>query len=92
MYGSAKAAAPYAMVHIVVVQAKGIVTSEDVINPFCKVSLGSGERKTKAISGSFNPKWRQGFDIAWFKGQDDFIEFFIHDAKIGTSESCQIGR
>ena len=89
---SSKPSDPYAMVHIVVVQAKELVSSASAINPFCKVSLGSGERRTKIIPGSFSPQWRQGFDIAWFKGQDDFIELFIHDAKSGTVESCQIGR
>ena len=92
MSDSSKPVAPYAMVHIVVVQAKGLTSSEHSINPFCKVSLGSRERKTKIVSGNFNPIWKQGFDIAWFKGQDDFVELVIHNAKIGTVESYQIGR
>jgi len=92
MSDSSKPIAPYAMVHIVVVQAKGLISSEHSINPFCKVSLGSIERKTKIVKADFNPIWKQGFDIAWFKGRDDFVELVIHTSKINTVESSQIGR
>ena len=92
MSDSSKPIAPYAMVHIVADQAKGLISSEHSINPFCKVSLGSIERKTKIVKADFNPIWKQGFDIAWFKGRDDFVELVIHTSKINTVESSQIGR
>ena len=85
---------PSGMVHIVMVQARGLIPFDvqNTINLFCKVSLGSGDRKTKIIPDSLNPKWRQAFVIPWFKGQDDFVEMFIHDSKDGGEESNQVGR
>jgi len=94
MSSSVKPSDPHGMIHIVVVQAIGLIPSDigSTINSFCKVSLGAGERKTKIMQDSLNPKWRQGFDIPWFKGQDDFIEIFIHDSMKGTAETQQVGR
>ncbi len=39
-------------------------TSSD---PYCKVSLGKEKAKTKSISGTINPKWREGFDFYWYE-------------------------
>eukprot|EP00090_Calanus_glacialis_P009612 TRINITY_DN18001_c0_g1_i2.p1 TRINITY_DN18001_c0_g1~~TRINITY_DN18001_c0_g1_i2.p1 ORF type:complete len:435 (-),score=128.06 TRINITY_DN18001_c0_g1_i2:1079-2257(-) len=85
---------PTGIVHIVLVQARGLIPSDprDNINAFCKVSLGSKKKKTKIIPKSLNPKWREGVDLPWFKGQDDFIEIFIHDYKDGGEKSDQVGR
>lgn len=94
MSNSTSPSDPFGMVHIVMVQAKRLIPSDvgNTINSFCKVSLGSGNRKTKIILDSLNPKWRQGFVIPWYKGQDDYIEMFIHDSKTGGEESDQVGR
>ena len=94
MSNSTSPSDPFGMVHIVMVQAKRLIPSDvgNTINSFCKVSLGSGNRKTKIILDSLKPKWRQGFVIPWYKGQDDYIEMFIHDSKTGGEESDQVGR
>lgn len=85
---------PTGIVHMVLVQARGIIPSHpgDSVNAFCKISLGSKKKKTKIVSESLNPKWREGVDLPWFKGQDDFIEIFIHDHKDGGEKSDQVGR
>jgi len=82
------------MVHLVLVQAVGLIPSDpgDTINASCKVVLGKKKRKTKIVHDSLNPKWREGIDLPWFKGQDDYIEMFIHDNKDGGEKSDTVGR
>lgn len=83
-----------AMVHIVLVQATGISSQESniSINAFVNISLGKVEKKSRTMIKTSNPKWRQGFDLFWSFGQDDYIELFLHNSKLGSNESEQLGR
>jgi len=86
---------PTGLVHIVLVQARGLIplAAGDTINAFCKVSLGSKKSKSNIYHDSLNPKWREGVNLPWFRGQDDFVEIFIHDFKQGKDKTeQQVGR
>ena len=85
---------PTGMVHMVLVQAIGLIPSHsgDTVSASCKIVLGKKKRKTKIVHDSLNPKWREGIDLPWFQGQDDFIEIFIHDNKDGGEKSDTVGR
>ena len=66
------------VVHIVVVQARGLVPprARDAVTSLCKLVLGGRKHKTRAVC-SFNPKWQEGFSMSWHQGQDDFVEITV---------------
>ncbi len=49
-------------------------TSSD---PYCKVSLGREKAKTKSISGTINPKWREGFDFYWYEDTGQVGAYYV---------------
>jgi len=78
-----------AVVHVVLVQATGLTAMDagETSDPYCKLSLGRDRHKSKAVSGTVNPKWREGFDLYWYEGmgQDD-LEVSVWDKDIGSKD------
>jgi len=80
------------VVHVVVVQASGLMPPSGAtsVTSKCRLALGKSRVASKTIR-SFHPKWRQGFNLSWFQGVDDFLEVTIVD-KGNKDEKQQIGR
>ena len=55
-------------------------------DPYCKIQLGKEKNKTKAISHTVNPKWREGFDMYWYDDCDDFLDISVWDKDIGSKD------
>jgi len=68
------------VVHVVVVQASGLIppSGATTVTSKCRLNLGKRRVTTETIC-SFHPKWRQGFNFSWFEGVDDFLEVTIVD-------------
>ena len=90
MSGSAKGKALSwaAVVHVVMVQARGLTAMDagESSDPYCKLALGKERTKTKSISGTINPKWREGFDFYWFEEEDHELEITVFDKDIGSKD------
>ena len=81
------------MVHIMLLQAKGIIPEEsEGTKWFCTVALGKEEKKSKKVAATPNPEWMQSFYLKWFEGLDDFVELTLLDKKEGFIENRRIGR
>jgi len=80
------------VVHVVVVQASGLMPPSGAtsVTSKCRLALGKRRVATETIC-SFHPKWRQGFNFSWLQGVDDFLEVTIVD-KGEQDEKQQIGR
>ena len=81
------------MVHVLVVQARGVMamdggTSSD---PYCKITLGKEKVKTKTLNNTLNPKWREAFDLNWYEELDDFIDIAMFDHDVGGKDD-RMGR
>ncbi len=55
-------------------------------DPYCKISLGKERQKSKVISCTTNPKWREAFDLYWYEEMDDELEITIWDKDIGAKD------
>ena len=77
-----------AVVHLVLVQARGLMAmdSGDSSDPYCKIVLGKEKMKSKVISKTINPKWREGFDLYWYEDVDNFIDVSIYDKDLGSKD------
>lgn len=77
-----------AVVHVVVVQARSLMAMDagESSDPYCRLSLGREKFKTKSISKTVNPKWREGFDLYWYEEFDNEIEISIYDKDIGSKD------
>ena len=89
----AKAAEVTGVVHVLLVQARGVSamdggTSSD---PYCKVSLGKEKARTKVINNTLNPKWREAMDLFWYEELDDFIDIALFDHDVGGKDD-RMGR
>ncbi len=63
--------------------------SGDSSDPYCKVALGKERNRTKAIMGTINPKWREGFDLTWSEQDDDcdgVLDVSVFDKDIGSKD------
>jgi len=61
--------------------------SGDTSDPYCKLSLGKERQKSKALTATVNPKWREGFDLYWYEGQNsDELEVSVWDKDIGSKD------
>lgn len=77
-----------AVVHVVMVQARDLIAMDagDSSDPYCKISLGREKFKTKSISNTINPKWREGFDLYWYEEFDSELEMTIWDKDLGSKD------
>lgn len=77
-----------AVVHLVVVQASGLMAMDngESSDPYCKICLGKERIKTKSISNTVNPKWREAFDLYWFEEFDHQMELDIYDKDVGSKD------
>lgn len=55
-------------------------------DPYCKIQLGKEKNKTKTISHTVNPKWREGFDMYWYSEYDDYLDVSVWDKDIGSKD------
>ena len=57
-----------AVIHVVLVQARGLMAMDagETSDPYCKIALGRERHKSKSISSTVNPKWREAFDLYWY--------------------------
>jgi len=80
------------VVHVVVVQANGLMPPSGAtsVTSKCRLALGKRRVATEMIC-SFHPKWRQGFNFSWLQGIDDFLEVTIID-KGDNDVKQKIGR
>ena len=89
----AKAAEVTGVVHVLLVQARGVSamdggTSSD---PYCKVSLGKEKARTKVINNTLNPKWREAIDLFWYEELDAIIDIALYDHDVGGKDD-RMGR
>jgi len=77
-----------AIVHVVLVQARGLMAMDAGISSdsYCKVTLGKEKHKSKTISKSLNPKWREPFDLFWYQELDDYLELALFDHDVGGKD------
>ena len=70
------------------VQARGLTAmdSGDSSDPYCKLALGKERFKSKSISNTINPKWREGFDFYWYEEFDNELEISVWDKDIGSKD------
>ena len=48
--------------------------------------LGREKQKSKSISNTVNPKWRESFDFYWYEELDSFMEITIWDKDVGSKD------
>ncbi|TRY67420.1 hypothetical protein TCAL_09079 [Tigriopus californicus] len=86
--GKSKGLTWSAVVHVVMVQARDLIAMDagDSSDPYCKLALGREKFKTKSISNTINPKWREGFDLYWYEEFDSELEMSIWDKDIGSKD------
>ena len=78
-----------ATVHVVLVQAHGLMAMDDgrTSDPYCKVVIGKEKDRTKSIPSTVNPKWREALDLYWYEEQDDdMLEISIWDYDVGSKD------
>ena len=77
-----------AVVHVVLVQARGLLAmdSGESSDPYCKIALGKERFKSKSISCTINPKWRESFDLYWHEEFDNELSLTIWDKDIGAKD------
>ena len=56
-----------------------------------KITLGKEKVKTKVLSNTLNPKWREAFDLNWYEELDDFIDIALFDHDVGGKDD-RMGR
>lgn len=86
--GKGKAMSWSAVVHVCLVQARGLTAmdSGESSDPYCRIALGRERVKSKVISGTINPKWREGFDLYWYEEFDHEMEITVYDKDIGSKD------
>ena len=77
-----------AVVHVVLVQAQGLTAMDagESSDPYCKLALGRERQKSKCISSTINPKWREAFDFYWYEEMDSVLEIGIWDKDVGSKD------
>jgi len=77
-----------AVVHVVLVQARGLLAmdSGESSDPYCKISLGKERFKSKSISCTINPKWREAFDLYWYEEFDHELSVTVWDKDVGSKD------
>ena len=55
-------------------------------DPYCKIALGKERCKTKSISCTINPKWREAFDLYWYEEIDNEMEISVWDKDVGSKD------
>ena len=48
--------------------------------------MGREKQKSKSISNTVNPKWREAFDFYWYEEMDSFMEMTIWDKDVGSKD------
>merc|ERR1711963_982194 len=73
-----------AVIHVVLVQARGLMAMDagGTSDPYCKIALGRERHKTKNISCTVNPKWREAFDLYWYEELDHEMEISVWDKDV----------
>jgi len=86
--GKGKSMSWSAVVHVVLVQAHGLTPMDagETSDPYCRISLGREKQKSKSISNTVNPKWREAFDFYWYEELDSFMEITIWDKDVGSKD------
>ncbi len=51
-----------------------------------QIALGRERQKTKSISNTVNPKWREAFDFYWYEELDNTMEITIWDKDVGSKD------
>ena len=77
------------VVHVVVVQAVHLKAMDNGVSsdPYCKLSLGKDKQKTKTISATLNPKWKESLDLSWVdNGKDDILQCDIYDHNVAARD------
>ena len=71
------------VVHVVVVQAIHLKASD----PYCKLSLGKDKQRTKTLSNTMNPKWKESLDLSWVEsGKDDVLNCALYDRNMAAKD------
>jgi Ca2+-dependent lipid-binding protein len=55
-------------------------------DPYCKIALGKERYKSKHISNTVNPKWRESFDFYWYEELDSILEMTLWDKDVGKDD------
>jgi Ca2+-dependent lipid-binding protein len=86
--GKGKAMTWSAVVHVVLVQARSLMAMDagESSDPYCKVALGKERCKTKSISCTIHPKWREAFDLYWYEEMDHEMEISVWDKDVGSKD------
>ena len=86
--GKGKGLSWSSVVHVVLVQARGLLAmdSGESSDPYCRIGLGKESRKSKTISCTINPKWREAFDFNWYEELDSDLSITIWDKDIGAKD------
>ena len=77
-----------AVVHVVLVQARSLMAMDagQSSDPYCKISLGRERFKSKSVSATVNPKWREAFDLYWYEEEGGELEISIWDKDVGSAD------
>lgn len=77
------------VVHVVLVQATNLMAMDEghSSDPYCRITLAKERCRSRTISKTVNPKWREGFDLFWNEdGSDHDLEFSLFDKDIGSKD------
>ena len=86
--GKGKSMTYSSVIHVVLVQAQGLMAMDAGLSsdPYCKLSLGKEKYKSKSKSETINPKWRESFDFNWYEELDNELEVSVWDKDVGSKD------
>eukprot|EP00118_Oscarella_pearsei_P004563 m.19761 g.19761 ORF g.19761 m.19761 type:complete len:916 (+) comp27899_c0_seq1:156-2903(+) len=81
------------VLNVVLLNGKHLPAMDDngFSDPYCKFRLGHEKYKSKVISKTLNPEWKEQFDLHIFDGQKQLLEIEVWDRDYGAKDDF-IGR
>ena len=76
----------YAVVHVLLVRATNLPKMNKngkSSDPYCILTLGKKNFKSKTISKCLNPEWKESFEFNWYKDFDDVLSLKIYNKNCG---------